>query len=230
MNRISNKISALLIFLCLCLATICSTACQKSNAHVEEQEISFDDAVAEKPNSNEVVFEDDSGKSAKLVNTFGEKKPDTVSKGNDNSEISTMYDGYGNKLEKRFFAANSRINNVVVQTTASGEVEVKVYGQSGETVKLAPETAEQVLTAKGDQIADLAHIYRTREIRQAPVIVNNLPPQTSYSNYSTQNSSQDMENYKQSLPTQSAEKSSAPTKVETNSPTEIQNKPEPTPK
>lgn len=228
MNRAINKLSTLSILLCLCLAAICSTACQKSGSQVEAEEISFNDA-ADNKNKNVVVFEDDLEKGEKLTNTFGEKKPDTFTKGNDDSEISTMYDGYGNKIEKRFFAANAKINNVVVQTTATGEVEVKVYGQSGETVKLAPEMAEQVLTAKGDQIADFAHIYKTREIRQMPTVVNNLPPQTAYSNYPVQNQPPNSENYKPPVQTQTNEEITAPAKVEPNASGEIQNKPAPPP-
>lgn len=231
MRKVTDNFNILAIIFCLSFLIVCSTACGKSGQNSESGEVVFDDA-AKTADKNEVVFDDASfGGEEKQVLTFGEKKQDTLLKASDNSEISTMYDGYGNKIETRRFSANSRINNLVVQTAADGTVEIKIYGQSGETAKMEPEMAERVLTANGDEIANLAHIYGTRADRPVQTTVRNLPPIQSYPNYPVQRMPQtNAETLNQS--TEPENQTAGETVQETQKPAPSDTKPkaEPTPK
>ncbi len=234
MRKVTDNFNVLAIIFCLCFLIVCSTACGKSGQSGETQEVVFDD-TAKSANKNEVVIEDASsgGGEEKQVLTFGEKKPDTLLKASDNSEISTMYDGYGNKIETRRFSANSRINNLVVQTTADGTVDIKIYGQSGETAKLTPEMAERALTANGDEIANLAHINGTRADRPMQTTVRSLPPQMqSYPNYPAQRMPQtNAETLDQSSAPENpaAERETVQPQAQNPAPSDTKTKPESTP-
>lgn len=184
MKKVRNKSNVSAIVFCLCFLVICSVGCRTTEHSGATQEVVFDDGFKSN-DKNEIVVDDASfGGDGKSVRTFGEKKADTVQKGMDNSQISTMYDGYGNKLEKRYFSGNSRISYIMVETAADGTVEIKVYGQSGESAKLPPEMAERALTARGDEIADTAHIYKTAADRVSiPIVGKNLSLSQSQQNY-----------------------------------------------
>jgi hypothetical protein len=234
MKKVRNNFSIPAIIFCLSLVGFGSIACRITERNTATEEVVFDDK-SKTNDKNEIVIDDASFEGGgKSVDTFGEKKPDTLLKGNDNSEISTMYDGYGNKLEKRFFSGNSRINYIVVQTATDGTVEIKVYGQSGESAKLPPEMADRVLTARGDEIADTAHIYGTSADRVSiPIVGKNLSlsqPHPNYPTYPAQKMPQtNLEIVNQPVEPETKEESTPP-ETQNPAPPETKAKPESTPK
>ncbi|HEX8738031.1 MAG TPA: hypothetical protein VF721_22045 [Pyrinomonadaceae bacterium] len=95
----------------------------------------------------------------------------------DNSEITVMYDGYGNKLEKRYFKGNPRLTSVLIRTAADGRREILVYGQNGEKRTIDGEIADRLLSAPADEIANAAKLYETPSIyRNRKLITQNQQP------------------------------------------------------
>jgi hypothetical protein len=78
----------------------------------------------------------------------------------DKSVIETLVDGFGNKIETRYFTENPRLRMLVLRTSINGKQEVTVYGYGSDT-KFVPELADQALTASGDEIANAAQLYAT---------------------------------------------------------------------
>jgi hypothetical protein len=91
----------------------------------------------------------------------------------DNSEITVMYDGFGNKLEKRYFKGHPRLNSVLIRTAADGRREILVYGQNGERKSVEGDLVDRLMSAPADEIANTAKIYETRPvIRKQPTMTN----------------------------------------------------------
>ena len=77
----------------------------------------------------------------------------------DASVIETLVDGFGNKVETRYFKGHPRLRMLILRTSANGNREVTVYGH-GDT-KFVPELVDRALTATGDEIASVAQLYTT---------------------------------------------------------------------
>jgi len=80
----------------------------------------------------------------------------------DGSQISTMYDGFGNKTEIRTFSNNLLVQSVIAKSFADGQKRIFVYGQNGEVKNLTEDYYEKALTAPGDFLANSAGIFTGR--------------------------------------------------------------------
>src|SRR5215213_3534151 len=89
----------------------------------------------------------------------------------DKSEITVMYDGFGNKLEKRYFKGDPRLSSVLIRTAADGRREILVYGQNGEKKTIDGEIANRLLSASADEIANAAKLYETRSIYKGRIMI-----------------------------------------------------------
>lgn len=127
---------------------------------VKQDEVSIDDAER------------------KNMITAGQSSQTAPQKMSDNSEITVMYDGYGNKLEKRYFKGHPRVNSVLIRTAADGRREILVYGQNGEKTSVDGELSNRLMKASADEIANAAKIYESRSIyktRKMPVVEQPRP-------------------------------------------------------
>lgn len=78
----------------------------------------------------------------------------------DKSQIETIVDGFGNKVETRFFTGHPRLRLLIVRTSVKGVQKVTVYGNGGDTKNVAG-LGDRALTASGDEIANAAQLYAT---------------------------------------------------------------------
>jgi len=155
---------------------ICFAACaRKEKAMVD---LPVDEKVIEVKH-DEVTLDDTESQAVMTTQPASQTAPQKMS---DNSEITVMYDGFGNKLEKRYFKGHPRLNSVLVRTAADGRREILVYGQNGEKTTIEGDLAERLMTASADEIANTTKIYGTRPNtrRQQTVMVENgqTTPQT----------------------------------------------------
>lgn len=94
----------------------------------------------------------------------------------DKSELVTMFDGYGNKTETRYFKGHPRLQLVTIRTAAGGMKQVIVYG-FGSDVKMMPEEfAEKALTASATEIANAAELKTTRPYKDTFSRTSAPPP------------------------------------------------------
>ena len=141
----------------------------------DAEEVIFDDGYRAK-SEGEVIFDDSALQDFNQVNpvTIEGMEEQTKILG-DSSKLTIMYDRYGNKIENRSFGYHPRLTFIVLQTSASGQKQVFVYGQNGE-VKSLPETMlNKVFTASADEIANAAGIYQVKREATSFTPVNPQP-------------------------------------------------------
>lgn len=108
----------------------------------------------------------------------------------DGSQISTMYDGFGNKTEIRTFSNNLLVHSITVRTFTDGRRRIFVYGQNGDVRSLPEDSYEKVLTDSGNSLANSAGIFTGRVVPTPPQRqelaesspnppVSDTPPQTN---------------------------------------------------
>ncbi|CAN5399124.1 hypothetical protein BH10ACI1_BH10ACI1_07680 [soil metagenome] len=129
-----------------------------------------------KPNTlNEVVITDeDIINSTRNSNGNGLQATQTNSLA-DNSEIVTMFDGYGNKTEKRYFNNNSRLELVMVRTAVDGRKQIIVYGFGTEIITMPDDFAGIALNASADEIANAAKLKNTRPFKPSFITATLTP-------------------------------------------------------
>jgi hypothetical protein len=84
----------------------------------------------------------------------------------DSSEVETLIDGFGNKVETRFFKGHPRLRLLILRTSLKGVQEVTVYGNGGAT-KIVAGLGDRALTASGDEIANAAQLFATSSYGRA---------------------------------------------------------------
>ena len=109
--------------------------------------------------TDEVIIEDKNTASSGVQNSGTE--PERILP--DNSRLATVYDGFGNKSESRYFNNHQRLALVLLRTSVNGLREVFVYGQNGVVKSLPADMLGKVLTASPDEIANAAGIYEGRK-------------------------------------------------------------------
>ena len=78
----------------------------------------------------------------------------------DNSQVDTITDAFGNKIETRYFPGHPRLRMLIVRTSVNGVQEVTVYGKGGDT-KLVNGLADRAMTASAEEIANSADLTST---------------------------------------------------------------------
>ena len=166
MKKLSRRFYPLAITLCLIFSASCSLLNAGRESKTETAEVSFDDDY--KTNKDGEIIIDDSVLNNKQISAenFGESKQEITKVLNDNSNLTTMYDGYGNKVETRYFAHHPNIDCLVITTFADGHQEIIVYGQNGEHKTLPKEMVAKALSASGNEIAQMSGIHNVEGDRQ----------------------------------------------------------------
>jgi hypothetical protein len=134
----------------------CFAACARKekavlDLHVEQKVVEV--------KQDEIKFDDDEKKYIATSLPSSQSAPRKMS---DNSEIVEMRDGFGNKLEKRYFKGHPRLDSVIIRTAPDGRREIIIYGQNGERKSVEGELLDRLMTASADEIANAAKLYGTR--------------------------------------------------------------------
>ena len=164
-----------LFLLLLIIPLTCFTACERKekavlDLHVEEKVIEV--------KHSEVKLDDNEEANSVAAQQSSQTAPRKMS---DNSEITTMLDGFGNKLERRYFTGHPRLKSVLIRTAADGRREIIVYGQNGERSSVESELVNRLMSASAEEIANAAKIYGTRVlVRKRSTAVENeqIKPET----------------------------------------------------
>lgn len=172
----TNKISILIFVLVIVFFTYIGFV-KSQELKRDTEEVIFDDGYRTK-SEGEVVFDDS------ILQDFNQVNPVTIEGMNeqtkilgDSSKLTIMYDRYGNRIENRSFGYHPRLTFIILQTSASGQKQVFVYGKNGE-VKSLPETMlNKIFTASADEIANAAGIYQVKREATTFNPVSPLPVQ-----------------------------------------------------
>jgi major membrane immunogen (membrane-anchored lipoprotein) len=170
----SNKFYFAAIVL-LSLLTSCSSF-ESSGSSAAQEEVVFDDA--HKPSTDNEIIIDDKTFQSKEITTADRRQssPAVTQTAKDGSQISVMYDNFGNKTETRTFN-NTVLKFVILRTSADGSRQTFVYGQNGDVKSLPENMLDKVMTAPLNELASSAGIYEpvreTRSFAQNTLSLNN---------------------------------------------------------
>ena len=164
------KFCLLVIILVFVLTSgACSSINEDKSANAEE--VIFEDGY-KTSSGNEIIIDDnDFGNQKTAVWTPDNNSQETTKTAFDNSKISTTFDRYGNKTEKRTFNYNPRLAFIIFRTSPEGIKQVFIYGQNGDVKSLPENMLDKVLTASADEIANSAGIYNT--VTKSPSFAQN---------------------------------------------------------
>lgn len=159
--------SKILIYILLTLFSLFSFACSVSQAASEDRaEVVFDDGK-HSSSGDEVVIDDNDLNLKGAQNTNSSRIPEEMTENlGDSSEVTTRFDGYGNKIETRKFQNHPRLDLILLRTSTDGKREILVYGFGKEVKSLPPEMIDRALTASGDELANAAGLYETRSYKE----------------------------------------------------------------
>lgn len=142
-----------------------------------EQEIVIDDGYKTAPASGEIIIEDRSLDETNNQTAGTRAAPREIPKFiADNSRITTMYDGYGNKTETRFFDNNPLLNSIIIRTSAAGDKQIFVNAQNGAVGHLPQNMFDRALSASANDLAAAANIVEGRRESAVPSLAESNPP------------------------------------------------------
>lgn len=190
MKKTSGKLVALAVIFCAFVSASCSFFNRSGDA-AETKEVVFDDGYKTGTDGELIINDSDFDGKPSASDTFGESREEITKVLSDNSKVTTMFDGYGNKIESRYFANHPNVACVVVTTFADGRREAMAYGQNGEHKLLPTEMLDKVLSAEAAEIAQSAGIYdiQTERVPQS-VFVEENKPEVSFQPIKMRDSSQ----------------------------------------
>lgn len=135
----------------------------------------FKEVTLEDRNENgEIIVTEEDLQPKQILTSKGNKTEPNLTL-NDKSEIVTMYDGYGNKTETRYFKGHSRVQLVVVRSAMDKTKQVFVYGFDDETIQMDGKFSEVALNGSGDEIANAADLKTTRPFKSSLLSVKATP-------------------------------------------------------
>ncbi len=142
-----------------------------SNVAKEEKVVVSDASQSVNENSNKVSHTEVTDLQPSVERRSSISVPQ---KAGDYSEIVTMLDGFGNKVESRSFKMNPRLSYMTIRTYTNGEKMVEVFGHNGERRVLPSDYYERALTITADEAANAAGIYETKKTPAPPINFNKL--------------------------------------------------------
>lgn len=139
-------------------------ACTQADERFDRRENVFLDEGNSGSNSGEVAIDESSVTDAEtqaLIERNSFQESDKTA--SDGSKISTMYDGFGNKTERRFFHQHPLIEAMVLRTSTDGQKEVLLFGYNGEVKTVPQNMIDRAMTASADELAQAAGILQGRK-------------------------------------------------------------------
>ena len=172
------------VFILIFISVFTFASCSKKKDGDVAAEIVIDEGYKTAPASEEIVIDEQSFTAAgdkSGAARAGQRERDRIIA--DNSRITTMYDGFGNKTEIRFFDNHPLLTGLTIRTTPAGEKQVFLYAQNGSVGRVPENMFDRVLSAPANDLAAAANITEGRRESSAPTLVESsepLQPQPSY--------------------------------------------------
>ncbi len=162
------------VILVIAFSVFFFASCAKTDDAESSEEVVISDGYNAAPNG-EIAIDDQSfagadGQNSGQRSAYQERARMLA----DNSRVTTMYDGYGNKTETRFFDNNPLVLSITVRTSAAGEKNVSVYAQNGTVNQLPENMFDRVLSAPANDLAAAAGIFEGR--REPAIVQTSQPP------------------------------------------------------
>ena len=97
---------------------------------------------------------------AQPIYLSGKSFTESPKNNSDNSQINTMFDGFGNKTEMRCLNNDPILKCIRLKTSAAGYKQATVFGKHGEIKTLPDEMSDRAMTADASFVASAAGIYK----------------------------------------------------------------------
>ena len=163
MNKFLSSAILLMAFLVL------FSACSKTDDHSAEREKVFLDDGSGGLSGKEVLIDDSPIKTAETQAAIEQNSYQEADKTEpDGTKISTMYDGYGNKTERRFFSRHPILEAMILRTASNGQKEILIFGHNGQVKTVPQNMFDKAMTATADELATAAGISEGRKPQAVP--------------------------------------------------------------
>lgn len=166
----------LIIAVFVFIAASCSGDTDKSVAG-DRKEVFVKDNYRTTKNGELLVDDRDFQHAQKPVATSRAVSKEKPKPAADNSQISTMFDGFGNKTETRVFSNHPLLQRIVVRTSTNGHKKVFVYGNNGDVNGLAAGLHYRALTASANELAKSVGLLNGRDRESQPYFLQFLRPE-----------------------------------------------------
>lgn len=162
----------LITIISIFIAASCSDGGKSGTAN--KKEIFIKDDYRTTKNGELLIDDRDFQHAQKPIATSRVGSQDTPKPIADNSQISTMIDGFGNKTETRIFVNHPLLQRIVVRTFAGGRKKVFVYGNNGDVNGLPTNIINKAMTASANELANSAGISNKRDSQNEPFFLTIL--------------------------------------------------------
>lgn len=153
----------------------CAEEKQKEDTSAKKNEVVFKDKYTTTKDGEIIIDGTDSEGIIAPIITSQKSLKELPKTALDGSQISTMFDAFGNKTEIRTFTNNLLVQSVIARTFADGRRQIFVYGQNGEVRNLPEYLYNRVSTASGNFLANSAGIFTGRKISVLPTPEESSP-------------------------------------------------------
>lgn len=173
--------SALIFVIVLAAGGFALVSCAGGSASKNSQnEVSISDNYRQTKDGAIIIDDRDLTAEPQIVAATVEAPQNEVQRlTGDNSQISAMYDGFGNKVETRIFIDNPLLQRVVVSTFASGERKGVVYAQNGAINDLPEDLLDKSMSGSADELARSVGVFRPRDESDQPFFLRKTLPETA---------------------------------------------------
>lgn len=145
------------------------SSCADKSADSKRREVAINDNNYRTDKNGALLIDDrDLDRSPQQIATNFQNKQEIPKTGGDSSQISTMIDGFGNKIEKRIFYNHPLLRQILLRTSSDGRKSVFVYGQNGDVNPLPDEMQEKAMIASAAELAGAAGILTGRDENDLP--------------------------------------------------------------
>lgn len=166
--------------LVLIISAVITTSCLDAERfNVKKKEIFLKDNYRTTENGEILVDDRDLEHTKEPIATSREGIQETTKSSNDNSQISSMTDGFGNKTDIRAFANHPLLQRVIIRTFVNGLKQVFVYGKNGDVKELPLNMLNKAHIASANELANSVGIFTGRNSENDPYFLtkNQLKPQ-----------------------------------------------------
>lgn len=139
------------------------SGCLKINQPAERENVFLDDGQGGQKDG-EITLDESEVKDAETqasIERNSYQEGDTTE--SDGTKITTMYDGFGNKTERRFFYRHPILEAMVLRTSTDGQKEILLFGHNGEVKSVPQNMIDKAMIATADELAKAAGILEGRK-------------------------------------------------------------------
>lgn len=151
-----------------------SCSCAGNSATSKHREVTLDNNYRTTKDGATMVDDRDFDHNQRRIETTGQSVQETPQLAADDSQIKTMIDGFGNRIETRMFVNHPLLQRIILRTFTNGQKKAFVYGQNGDVNDLPDEMQDKAMNGSANELAKAAGILTGRDANNLPYFLQML--------------------------------------------------------